>query len=66
MYGLPGLWYNPEKILGAKSATKTTGELSIFSALLSETFCIIGDGGFIVRHNACRSGRGNGLVACTA
>jgi len=44
MYGLPGLWHNPEDILGAKSATKTAGELSIFSALLSETFCIIGDG----------------------
>jgi len=31
------VWYNPEEILGAKSATESFGELSVFSELLRKT-----------------------------
>jgi len=39
MYALLGLGCNPKEILGAKAATKTFEDLSIFS----EVFCFIGD-----------------------
>jgi len=38
LYGLFGLVYNPEEVIGAKCTKEALGELSIISELLSKNF----------------------------